>query len=94
MFLFNQIADSKAIKHVVLICSSANFIDTSGLEMLELVQENLAEVGVTLHLAEVKSPVMDKLKETEFYANMKGNIYLSTDIAMRDLAESESVEVR
>ncbi len=94
MFLFNQIADSKAIKHVVLICSSANFIDTSGLEMLELVQENLAEVGVTLHLAEVKSPVMDKLKETEFYANMKGNIYLSTDIAMRDLAESESIEVR
>ena len=87
VFLFNKIADSPAIKHVILICSSANFIDTSGLEMLELLQDSLAEVGVTLHLAEVKGSVMDKLKETEFFANMKGNVYFSTDIALKDLAE-------
>ncbi|MEJ6685184.1 MAG: sulfate permease [SAR86 cluster bacterium] len=87
VFLFNKIADSPAIKHVILICSSANFIDTSGLEMLELLQDSLAEVGVTLHLAEVKGPVMDKLKETEFFANMQGNVYFSTDLALKDLAE-------
>jgi len=55
--------------------------------MLELLQDSLAEVGVTLHLAEVKGSVMDKLKETEFFANMKGNVYFSTDIALKDLAE-------
>ncbi|MDB4150342.1 SulP family inorganic anion transporter [Pseudomonadales bacterium] len=87
VFVFNKIADSPAIKHVILICSSANFIDTSGLEMLELLQDSLAEVGVTLHLAEVKGPVMDKLKETEFFVNMKGNVYFSTDVALKDLAE-------
>ena len=28
---------------------------------------------------------MDKLKGTEFYANMKGQVYFSTDIAMKAL---------
>jgi SulP family sulfate permease len=87
-FLFNEVAAHKEIEHVVLICTATNFIDTSGLEMLELLQDNLAEVGVTLHLAEVKGVVMDKLKETEFYANMQGHVYFSADIAMRDLAGS------
>lgn len=84
-FLFNEVAARKEIKHVVLICTATNFIDTSGLEMLELLQDNLAEVGVTLHLAEVKGVVMDKLKETDFYANMQGQVYFTTDIAMKDI---------
>jgi SulP family sulfate permease len=87
-FLFNEVAAHKEIKHVVLICTATNFIDTSGLEMLELLQDNLGEVGVTLHLAEVKGGVMDKLKETAFYANMRGRVYFTTDIAMKDLAGS------
>jgi hypothetical protein len=31
---------------------------------------------------------MDKLKETAFYANMRGRVYFTTDIAMKDLAGS------
>jgi SulP family sulfate permease len=85
--LFNEVAAHNEIKHVVLICTATNFIDTSGLEMLELLQDNLGEVGVTLHLAEVKGAVMDKLKETAFYANMQGRVYFTTDIARKDLAD-------
>ena len=85
-FIFNHIADSREIEHVLLICTATNFIDTSGLEMLEEVSENLAEVGVTLHLAEVKGPVMDKLKKTGFYSNMTGQVFFTTDIAMKELA--------
>ncbi|MFT7220931.1 MAG: SulP family sulfate permease [Candidatus Azotimanducaceae bacterium] len=85
-FLFNEIADKKDIDHVLLICTSTNFIDTSGLEMLETLSENLIAIGVTLHLAEVKGPVMDKLKETGFYKNMSGRVYFTTDLAMKDLA--------
>lgn len=85
-FIFNHIADSREIEHVLLICTATNFIDTSGLEMLEEVSENLAEVGVTLHLAEVKGPVMDKLKKTSFYSNMTGQVFFTTDIAMKELA--------
>ena len=54
--------------------------------MLEELSENLDEVGVTLHMAEVKGPVMDKLKETGFYRNMSGQIFFTTDIAMKELA--------
>jgi SulP family sulfate permease len=70
----------------VLICTATNFIDTSGLEMLEHLCDNLDEMGVTLHLAEVKSAVMDKLRHTDFSEHMRGNIYFTTDLAMKDLA--------
>lgn len=85
-FVLNRVAESQCIKHLLLICNSTNFIDTSGLELLEELSDNLHEAGVTLHLAEVKGPVMDKLKQTDFYRNMRGKVYLSTDIAMKDLA--------
>lgn len=85
-FILNTLADSPDVQHVVLICTATNFIDTSGLEMLEELSENLQETGVTLHLAEVKGPVMDKLKETGFYKAMKGQVFFTTDIAMKELA--------
>ena len=85
-FILGQLADSREIEHVLLICTATNFIDISGLEMLEELSENLRETGVTLHLAEVKGPVMDKLKETGFYRNMKGQVFFTTNIAMRELA--------
>lgn len=85
-FLFNHVAESQEIEHVLLICTATNFIDTSGLEMLELLSENLEENGVTLHLAEVKGPVMDRLVNTDFYKRMKGKVYFTTDIAMKELA--------
>ena len=84
-YVINRVTDDPEIKDVLLICTATNFIDTSGLEMLELLAESLEELGVTLHLAEVKGPVMDKLKETEFFAKMKGQIYFTTDIAMKEL---------
>jgi sulfate permease, SulP family len=86
-FILNQLADSHEIEHVLLICTATNFIDISGLEMLEALSENLQETGATLHLAEVKGPVMDKLKNTSFYGNMTGQIFFTTNIAMRELAD-------
>ena len=76
------------MKHIVLICTATNFIDTSGLELLERLCDNLNEVGITLHLAEVKSPVMDKLRQTDFYDHMRGEVYFTTDIAMKDLTSN------
>ncbi len=84
--LLDLVAGSPDAEHLVLICTATNFIDSSGLEMLEKLSENLAEVGVTLHLSEVKGPVMDRLKETEFFANMRGQVFFTTDVAMRELA--------
>lgn len=85
-FILNRVAESPEVKHVLLICAATNFIDSSGLEMLEQLYENLVEAGVTLHLSEVKGPVMDRLKETAFYKHMEGEVFFTTDIAIKALA--------
>ena len=84
-FFLNEVADRPNVRDVLIICTATNFIDTGGLEMLEALSENLEEVGVKLHLAEVKGPVMDKLKETHFYQRMKGEIFFTTDLAFQKL---------
>lgn len=55
--------------------------------MIEALSENLEEVGVKLHLAEVKGPVMDKLMGTDFYRRMKGEIFFTTDLAFQKLGD-------
>ena len=85
-FLMNRVAESSDIRHVLMICTATNFIDTSGLDMLEALSGNLEEAGVTLHLSEVKGPVMDRLSDTRFYRHLKGKVFFTTDIAMKELA--------
>jgi len=85
-YLLAKVADDRRIKHVVLICSAINFIDTSALESLFRVISELKDAGVTLHLAEVKGPVMDRLKKTELLDHLlPGKVFLSTHEAMTDL---------
>jgi sulfate permease, SulP family len=72
-------------RHLLLVCSSINLIDTSGLEMLERLNKNLERNLVRLHLCEVKGPVMDQLRETTFLDDMSGNVFFTTDQAMREL---------
>ena len=84
-FMLDKIADHPDVDNILLICTAINFIDASGLEVLESLNEKLHEAGVTLNLAEVKGPVTDTLNKTEFYRNMHGKIFFTTDIAMREL---------
>ncbi|RLK50273.1 SulP family sulfate permease [Alkalispirillum mobile] len=74
------------VEHVVLICSAVNFIDASALETLEELAEQFADSGVTLHLAEVKGPVMDGLVRAGLPEQLRGGqIFLSTHQAMETL---------
>lgn len=87
--IMRHVADNKAINHIVLICSSISYIDTSGLESLDNIHYRLDKIGVKLHLTEVKGPVMDKLKTTDFIAKIgKENISLSTHQAIQSLKNS------
>jgi len=74
-------------RHVLLVCNAVNMIDISGLEMLERINANLFAMGITLHFSEVKAPVMEQLEATDFLDSLTGDIYFTTDQAMRDLAE-------
>ena len=73
------------LEHVVLICSAVNLIDASALESLDAINARLKESDVTLHLAEVKGPVMDRLKRSDFLDDLTGRVFLSTYAAWQAL---------
>jgi len=81
--IMQLIANKPEIDHVLVICSSISIIDTSALESLESIHHNLKKAAISLHLAEIKGPVMDKLKGTPFIQKVgPQNIFLSTHQAM------------
>ena len=86
--LLAAVADQPSVNHLVLIMSAVNFIDASALETLESLLIRLRDSNVTLHLAEVKGPVMDRLDRVNFKAKLApGRIYLSTHEAMTALTD-------
>ncbi len=64
-------------RHAVLLCSAINHIDASALDSLESLNRRLTDAGVTLHLSEVKGPVMDQLKRSDFLEQLSGEVFLS-----------------
>lgn len=65
------------VRKVLLICSAVNQIDTTALGMLDQLERGLAAKGITLLLAEVKGPVMDRLRSTELGVRLKDRVFLS-----------------
>ena len=85
-YIYDRLADDRLIRDVVLMCSAINEIDLSALESLEAINHRLAEMGVKLHLSEVKGPVMDGLKKTQFLDTLTGKVFLSQYDAWNKLA--------
>lgn len=84
--LLGMVAEQPEVEHLVLICSAVNQIDASALESLQNLSLELADAGVTLHLAEVKGPVMDRLSRSGFLDSLgDGRVFLSTHEAMQAL---------
>ncbi|MDO5612154.1 MAG: sulfate permease [Paracoccus sp. (in: a-proteobacteria)] len=84
-YLLDRVTADCGIRHVVLMCSAVNAIDLSALESLEALNARLVEMGVTLHLSEVKGPVMDKLRRSQFLGELSGRVFLCQFDAMRAL---------
>lgn len=84
------IADRPELKHVVLMCSAVNMIDASALESLEEINHRLKDAGITLHLSEVKGPVMDRLRRSHFLDELTGGVHLSQYDAIRALEPSDA----
>ena len=76
-YVLDRVVEDCPIKHVVLMCSAVNEIDMSALETLEALNSRLKDMGVTLHLSEVKGPVTDRLERTHFLEEMTGELFLS-----------------
>src|SRR5690606_4397142 len=82
------IAERPQLKHVILLCSAINMIDASALESLEEINQRLGEAGIGFHLSEIKGPVMDRLKTTDFLAHLNGKVFLSHHAAVSAVAGS------
>ncbi len=84
-FILEQVAEQKAVKHVILMCSAVNAIDASALESIEAIHHRLDDTGITLSLSEVKGPVMDALQRSHFLHALSGDVYLSQNKAFDTL---------
>lgn len=83
--IYSIIANRPDLKHLILMCPAVNRIDASGLESLEAINHSLRDAGITLHLSEVKGPVMDGLKRSSFLEELTGKVYLHQYEAVDDL---------
>ncbi|BCA91960.1 SulP family inorganic anion transporter [Vreelandella aquamarina] len=84
--IYNLVASRPELEHVVLICSAVNLIDASALESLDAINARLKDSDVKLHLSEVKGPVMDQLKKSDFLDALTGRVFLSTYAAWRQFS--------
>ena len=84
-YIYDRLAVDPEIKNVVLMCSAINEIDFSALESLEAINARLKDMGIKLHLSEVKGPVMDRLQKQHFIADLTGKVFLSQHAAYREL---------
>lgn len=75
--IFARVWGDSDLRHVILMCSAVNAIDLSALETLETLDQRLRDMGVTLNLSEVKSPVMDRLRKTDFLSHLNGAVFVS-----------------
>ncbi len=83
--IYDCVMQRPQIRHVVLLCSAVNQIDASALDSLESLNQRLRDAGVTLHLSEVKGPVMDRLRRSPFPEHLHGRIFLTHFDALRAL---------
>ncbi|ERS01389.1 sulfate transporter [Acinetobacter sp. COS3] len=90
-YIITELSHNKAVKHVVINCSSISNIDLSALEMLEELNRELLILDIKLHLSEVKSPVMDRLVDSKLIKELAGQIFLSHYQAIQCLSSESTV---
>ncbi len=73
----DRVTDDSPLQHVVLMFSAVNEVDFSALESLEAINTRLIDLGIGLHLSEVKGPVMDRLRSSHFLAVLNGQVFQS-----------------
>lgn len=76
-YVLNRVTCDQPLKHVVLMFTAVNEVDMSALETLEELNRRLGEMGIAMHLSEVKGPVMDRLKRSHFLDELTGQVYLA-----------------
>lgn len=79
------VVEHPGIKHFVLMCSAVSLVDASALESLHTINDRLLDSGISLHLSEVKGPVMDQLGRSDFLKHLSGQVFISQYAALKTL---------
>jgi SulP family sulfate permease len=74
-------------RRLVIDCSGINDIDATGVGAFEEILTELCERQVTLHLAGVKGPVRDVLRNAHLWDRLEGRIHATTHDAATAAAE-------
>lgn len=72
-----RVSGDMSLRHVILMCSAVNEIDFSALGTLETLDHRPRDMDVTLHLSEVKGPVVDCLRPSMFLDHLSGQVLVS-----------------
>jgi SulP family sulfate permease len=82
-----ELATLPDIRDVILVFSSVNSVDSTALEVLERLAESSRDAGVTLHLSDVKGPVMDRLERSHLLETiLPGQVFMSAHQAAETLS--------
>ena len=65
--------------------SAVNHIDLTAQDMLIKLCQHLKAKNITLHYSEVKGPVMDIIEQTDVIQGLTGQVFLSTQQAVKTL---------
>ena len=68
-----QIAETGGIHHILILASGINFIDLSGVEMLEQEAERLQEKGGGLYFVGLKPSVYQSISRTHIFQIIGNN---------------------
>lgn len=79
------VATHPSTEEVVLMCSAISLIDASALESLQAINDRLRDAGIRFHLSEVKGPVMDQLRRSNFLDHLTGQVFISQYQALKTL---------
>ncbi|WP_315857486.1 SulP family inorganic anion transporter [Microbulbifer agarilyticus] len=87
--LLSELKRHPDTRDLVLILSSVSRIDGTALERLHQINKDLRSRDIRLHMAEVKSPVLDRLSRSKLLEKLTGRIFLSSYIAELALRHGE-----
>lgn len=74
-------------KHLLIVCSSVNMIDATGLQMLHRLNTNLQRAGITVNLCDVKGTILPQLEIANLSEQLSGEVFFSADRAMKQFAK-------
>lgn len=90
-YLERSLATHPGCKHLILMLSAVNDIDLTAQEMLLSFNYDLQKQHISLHFADIKGPLADKLQHSVMMKSLSGNVFVSTAEAVDTLLKEESV---